>query len=176
MSETVSCQKSSPCILSYFMLAISLGGFVYAGLGWMGLQEAQIPKAWKDAPGQILESRVEPQIETKANGSPREMFLPQVRYRYEVDGQFIIGNQISAHHPARTLRGVAETEIEDLRQGTNVTVHYNPENPQEAVLRKADTIGPIQALSAGLVIALTTLAIAVISFRRNRAESTSAQA
>ena len=168
MSKPASCPNASPCILSYFMLAISLGGFVYAGLGWMGLQQAQIPDSWQTTPGQILESHVESLTQTKANGGPIEMFQPHVRFRYEVDGTFMIGDQLSIHHPARTLRGVAETEIEDLPQGTNVTVHYNPEAPDEAVLRKADTIGPMQALSAGLVIALTSLAIGVISFRRNK--------
>nr|WP_320142826.1 DUF3592 domain-containing protein [uncultured Cohaesibacter sp.] len=168
MSEPASCAKSSPYLLIYFMLAISLGGFVYAALGWMGLQEAQIPKDWQETPGQILESHVEALTQTKANGTPIEMFQPHVRYRYEVDGRFLIGDQLSVHHPARTLRGVAETEIEDLPQGTNVTVHYNPAAPDQAVLRKADTIGPMQALSAGLVIALTTLSIAIVSMRRKK--------
>ena len=142
----------------------------------VGLQEAQIPENWQSTSGQIVESHVEAKIETKANGTQKEMFLPLVRYRYEVDGSYLIGDQLSLHHPARTLRGVAETEIEDLQQGQNVTVHYNPDQPQQAVLRKADTLGPMQALSAGLMIALTTLFIAVISFRRNRQPALTPQA
>nr|WP_321457722.1 DUF3592 domain-containing protein [uncultured Cohaesibacter sp.] len=166
MTDTASCPKSASCPLVYVMLAISLGGFIYAALGWMGLQEAQIPEDWKQTSGQIIESHVEALTQTKANGTPIEMFQPSVRYRYEVDNSFFIGTAISRQHPARTLQGVAETEIEDLKQGTNVTVHYDPADPATAVLRKADTIGAMQALSAGLVIALTTLAIAIISFRR----------
>ncbi|WP_319495785.1 DUF3592 domain-containing protein [uncultured Cohaesibacter sp.] len=166
--EKASCSTNSPCILTYFMLAISLGGFIYAGLGWIGLQEAQIPSSWQAVSGQVLESHVDNITETNANGTPMEMFVPKVRYRYEVDGSFFIGDQLSRNHPPRTLKGVAETEIESLGQGTNVTVHYNPDAPEEAVLRKADTIGAMQALSAGLVIALSTLAFAIISTRRPR--------
>ncbi|WP_324292755.1 DUF3592 domain-containing protein, partial [uncultured Cohaesibacter sp.] len=126
---------------AFLFLAIALGGFVYAGLGFIGLSEAQIPDGWKSTPGQVMESDVEVITKTASNGETMETYRPTIRYRYEVDGAFLFGDQIQRHQQERTLKGVAETEIENLRQGTNVTVHYNPENPSEAVLKTSDTIG-----------------------------------
>lgn len=171
MSEMPSPPKRMPSALALMMLAIAIGGFVYAILGVIGLQEAQIPSEWQSINGQILERGVDVEQVSKSNGDQIELFKPKVRYRYEVDSQFYIGERLSRHHPGRTLRGVAETEVEDLPQGTNVTVHYDPANPSEAVLRKSDTIGAIQAISAGLAIGLTSFAIFIISVWRQRRSS-----
>ena len=168
MTDTTSPKQSSSSAVALLLLAIALGGLVYAGLGYIGLREAQIPESWLQTHGQIVDSGVEVLANTGSDGSKVETYQPKVRYRYEVAGVFHFGEQLSRHHPYRTLRGVAETEIEDLPRGTNVSVHYNPDNPADAVLRKSDTIGPMQAISAGLAIGLTTFAIFVISFWRKR--------
>ncbi|TLP44849.1 DUF3592 domain-containing protein [Cohaesibacter sp. CAU 1516] len=168
MTQDTSPRRSSSLLVLLPLLAIMFGAFVYAGLGYIGYQEAQIPENWKTSKGQIVAVSVGSIETTKADGSKMEMFQPQVRYRYEVDGSFLIGTELSRHHPDRTLKGVAETEIEDLAQGSEVTVYYNPEAPAESVLRKSDTIGPLQAISAGLAIGLTTTAIFLITLLRRR--------
>lgn len=168
MTQDISPRRSSSLVVTLPLLAIMFGAFVYAGLGYMGYQEAQIPEDWKMVKGQMLSRGVETIEATKADGSKMEMFQPKVSYRYEVDGSFLIGSQLSRHHPDRTLKGVAETEIEDLAQGTEVSVYYNPANPADSVLRKSDTIGPLQAISAGLAIGMTTTAIFLITLLRRR--------
>ena len=160
--------KRSSNALSFLILAISIGGFLYAILGYMGLQEAQIPSNWQQVPGQVLERGVETVAQSKSDGSTMELYQPTIRYRYQVGDAFLIGDQLARHHPPRTLEGVAKTEIEDLPQGANVTVYFNPADPTEAVLRKSDTIGPMQAISAGLAIGITTLAIFIVSFWRKQ--------
>ncbi len=176
MTQDTSPRRSSSLLVLLPLLAIMLGAFVYAGLGYMGYQEAQIPEDWKSVKGQILSRGIETIEATKADGSKIEMFQPKVRYRYEVDGSFLIGTQMSRHHPDRTLKGVAETEIEDLPQGSDVLVYYDPADPAQSVLRKSDTIGPLQAISAGLAIGLTTSAIFLITLLRRRTARTSAKA
>ena len=154
--------------MALLFLAIAFGGFVYAGLGYMGYLAAQIPQDWDQVAGQVVESSVK-EIPATAEGQV-ETYLATVRYRYEVDGTFHLGSRLSQQQSPRTLRGVAETEIEAYGQGTNVTVHVNPSDPEDAVLQKSDTIGPMQAISAGLAIGITCLAIFVISFRRRGKE------
>ncbi|SNY92766.1 Protein of unknown function [Cohaesibacter sp. ES.047] len=165
MTDANTSNSRTPSLAAFLFLAIAIGGFVYAGLGFIGLSEAQIPDGWKSTPGQVMESGVEI---IKGTNSDGETYRPTIRYRYEVDGSFLFGNQIKRHQQERTLKGVAETEIEDLKQGTNVTVHYNPADPSEAVIMKSDTIGPMQAISAGLCIGITCFAIFIVSLRKRQ--------
>ena len=161
-------KRPSSLLVTLPLLAIMFGAFIYAGLGFIGYQEAQIPEKWLNTGGQIVETGIEVISHEQQNGQSVETYQPKVRYRYEVGGSFLIGTQLSRNHQERTIRGVAETEIEDLRQGAMVTVHYNPDNPQESVLRKSDTIGPMQAISAGLAIGMTTTALFLITLLRRR--------
>ena len=170
MTDAAPSPRASVNPLSFLFLAIALGGFVYAGLGFIGYREAQIPSIWKETPGQVVESGIDVITKPASDGPSIETYQAKVRYRYEVDEQFYVGTKLSRHEQERTLRGVAETEIEDLGQGTNVTVFYDPASPQDAVLQKSDTIGPMQAISAGLAIGLTCFAMFVISFRRRSKE------
>lgn len=168
MTQDTSPRRSSTLLVSIPFLAIMVGAFVYAGLGFIGYEEAQIPENWATTNGQILETGIN-EIETKkADGSIEKSFRPKVHYRYEVAGSALIGEQLSRHQQNRTLRGVAETEIEDLKQGATVTVYYNPAKPDESVLRKSDTIGPMQAISAGLAIGMTATALFLIMLLRRR--------
>ena len=166
MTDASTSGRGSFPVLALFMLAIAVGGFIYAGLGIVGFYEAQIPSHWQQTAGQVVEHGVSVISKAGADGSERETFKAKVRYRYEVGGQFYLGTQLSRHHPERTLRGVAETEVEDLPRGTNVTVYFNPDDPSDAVLRKSDVIGPMQAISAGLAIGLTCFALFGISALR----------
>lgn len=157
-------RKFSP--LAFAFLLMALGGFAYAALGFLGLQEAQIPANWLQAKGQVVNHSIETLSHSKPDGSAIEMYKPKITYRYEVDGTHHLGNQLTRHDQERTLKAVAETEIEDLTVGTSVTVHYNPENPAEAVLHKSDTLGPIQAISAGLCVGIGCFGIFMVSLRR----------
>ncbi|WP_316858090.1 DUF3592 domain-containing protein [uncultured Cohaesibacter sp.] len=175
MPQADSDRKRPSRMMAYMMLFISLGGFVYAALGWIGYSEAQIPAQWRETSGTIVERGIEVISHPDKKGEGAETYQPRVKYHYEVSGQTYEGTQLSLHHLERTLRGVAETEIEDIKQGDVVTVHYDPQKPDNAVLRKADTIGPVQAISVGLVIGLTCLALFFISLRRrepDQAETT----
>lgn len=157
-------RKFSP--LAFAFLLMALGGFAYAALGFLGLQEAQIPANWLQTQGQIVNHGIETLSRSKADGSTIEMYKPKITYRYEVDGQHYLGKQLTQHDQERTLKAVAETEIESLTVGTRVSVHYNPDNPADAVLHKSDTLGPIQAISAGLCVGIGCFGIFMVSLRR----------
>ena len=168
MTQDTSPRRSSTLLVSIPFLAIMIGAFVYAGLGFIGYEEAQIPESWETVSGQIIETGID-EIETKkADGSIDTIFRPKVHYRYEVAGAVLNGEQLNRHQQNRTLLGVAETEIEDLKKGATVTVYFNPDKPSESVLRKSDTIGPMQAISAGLAIGMTSTALFLIMLLRRR--------
>ena len=169
MTDTPNKSSNSP--FAYLFLIIALGAFAYAALGFIGLYAAQIPSDWPTVEGQVVSRTVESRQTTKDNGEVVETYSPKVTYRYKMGDDFVLGTGLSRHPQQRTLRGVAERELEAYVPGTKVTVHYNPDNPDETVLQKSDTLGPFQAISAGLCIGLSCVAIFIISIRRKKPQA-----
>ena len=119
-----------------------VGGFGAAGLfilwGYFrARRQAQASLGWPAVEGEILEAYVRREEETDADGEWRVTYFPEVRYAYRVLGQEYVGNQITfggtlgGSSPARARAVVAR-----YPEGERVTVYYNPDNPQEAVLER----------------------------------------
>lgn len=168
MSQSSTAARRSPGLFPFVFLAMAIGGLAYAALGFIGLQEAQIPSSWSQVKGHIMSHDIVVTDHKGPDGKVTQTFKPSVSYRYEVNGEFLIGTRLSRFEQERTIRGVAEEEIKDLSMGSPVSVYYDPADPKNTVLRKSDTLGPFQAISAGLCIGLGSLAIFIISWRRNR--------
>ena len=66
-------------------------------------------------------------------------YQADIEYRYSVDGRSYVGNRVSYRWndkpSSRTSdKGYYERVLEKYPVGKNVTVHYNPNDPDEAVL------------------------------------------
>lgn len=152
--------------LRYLLLLIAIGGLAYAALGFLSLSEATQNERWPTVEGQIVTNEVQEFERAKGDGSTYKTYKAVAGYRYEVNGKFYLGSNLSIHQAERTLKGVAETELEPYQVGTKVKVFYRPDDPNQAVLRSSDTVGAYQAISAGLCIGLVCLALFFIGFRR----------
>lgn len=158
-------RERSPFV-AFLFLAIAIGGLGYAILGFIGLQEANQTNAWPTTQGQVLGHEIETVERTLSDGTKTELYIAKVRYRYEVDGAFHISDKIALRPQERTIKGVAETEMEDFGLGKKVTVFYNKDKPELAVLKSLDVVGAYQAISAGLCIGLVCLFMFFTSLRR----------
>lgn len=163
--ETHHKRQENP-FLRYLYLLIALGGLGYAGLGFVSLSEATQNERWPTVEGQIVTNEVQEHERKRSDGSTFKTYKAVAGYRYEINGKFYLGANLSLHPAERTLKGVALTELEPYQIGTKIKVYYNPNDPNQAVLRSSDTVGAYQAISAGLCIGLVCLALFFISFRR----------
>lgn len=153
-------------VLRYLYLLIAIGGLTYAGLGFISLSEATLNERWPTVEGQVVSNSVD-EFERKRNdGTILKTYKASVGYRYEIDGKFYLSSELSLHPSERTIKGVAETEMEPYPLGAKVKVYYNPKDPNQAALRSSDTVGAYQAISAGLCIGLVCLALFFMSLRR----------
>ncbi|MCV6546094.1 MAG: DUF3592 domain-containing protein [Cohaesibacter sp.] len=164
-SKTKPSRQDNP-LLRYLYLLIALGGLTYAGLGFVSLSEATRNESWPRIEGQILSNSVKEYERKKSDGSPLTTYQASVEYQYEIGGVSYQSSALSLHPAERTLKGVAQTELEPYPVGTKVMVYYNPDDPNQAVLRSSDTVGAFQAISAGLCIGLVCLVLFFISKRR----------
>ncbi len=116
-------------------------GFIAIGVGIgigiyfvRALKRQFATQKWIAARGQVLESRI------KDNVSSLELY---VKYTYVVRGQTYISDRIS---PSKYVYDKPASEwslkrmIAPYQVGKPTKVYFNPENPQESVLKKNDSI------------------------------------
>ncbi len=167
-SKNQTADRQGNSILRYVFLLIAMGGLAYAALGFLSLSEATQNERWPTVEGQIVTNEVQEFERTKGDGSTFKTYKAVAGFRYEINGKFYLGSNLSIHQAERTLKGVAETELEPYQVGTKVMVFYKPDDPKQAVLRSSDTVGAYQAISAGLCIGLVCLALFFMGFRRRQ--------
>lgn len=140
-----------------FFLCGGLSVLVLSGLGiYLIIQaqaskrKAQLSQSWPVAKGIINKT----DIKTLADDSPTT-YVPFVSYTYMVEGKIYEGQQIAfgretgfrSHQKAVEYMAPYPVDAE-------VSLHYNPEKPSEAVLRQI-----AQGTKVGLVIGIILLVI-----------------
>lgn len=109
------------------LIAVTLGGIGVSLWGWRVLKQAQLTRQWPQTTGMI---------ETSEPGSEHDDLLPHIVYRYR------IGNE-EYRAPFRFPEGTnpmpefAASYLKKYPVGAEVTVFYNPEQPQDSTLEPA---------------------------------------
>ncbi|MEO0914030.1 MAG: DUF3592 domain-containing protein [Pseudomonadota bacterium] len=122
------------------------------------LRQLDVSAAWEAAEGRITSAEFTAPV---AGSSGWHSFMPE--YTFDVGGQRYTGRRVALY----TIAGQAE--VQALRErypvGAAVTVHYDPSDPNEAVLIKAPPPGGKRysdVVLAGLALAVG-LALMVFS-------------
>jgi hypothetical protein len=102
-----------------------LMGFVAVLVGLRNVQRALASKEWPQVYGRITESK-----SVYAN----EVYSPEIRYAYVVNGQEFTGSKITygdfySSNPSRTQRMLSRYSL-----NSSVAVSFNPKKPHESVL------------------------------------------
>ena len=126
-------------------MAILLGAAIVGGIGLLdmglkNLEQARASTTWPTAAGHIVSAKLIEHDETNDEGEDTTYYSTQVSYAYAVNGISYTGQRISFGsgsgvpgdpHPAQST-------ITLYPPGTAVTVYYDPENPQEALLEPGE--------------------------------------
>lgn len=102
--------------------------------GYHMYHKTEEAKAWPTTTGRVITSEV------KSQGSTR-MYKPAVQYGYTVGGKNYLSSHVSfaeysSSHPSR-----AQSIISKYPVGATILVHYQPQNPDLAVLDPGDMGG-----------------------------------
>src|SRR5579863_2176834 len=120
-------------LIGFGAIAIAIGVALYVSQFRQGLR-ATASKRWPLSPGTVIASA----LEKSPDGRWRYRAAVQYRYRaggkeYQSDRIFWGGNEGRQKHIASVIAAYP--------QGSKVSVHYDPQNPAEAVLDPAQHIG-----------------------------------
>jgi uncharacterized protein DUF3592 len=92
-------------------------------------REALASQSWPTVEGKVIQATVNEHVGIARRYSPR------VEYKYQVQGKSYIGRRYQVINWEADKSWLAEEAVRGLKAGKPVTVHYNPENPAQAVLK-----------------------------------------
>jgi len=112
---------------------------IFGGIGWFLNKKSKDAKAlreaarnWVSITGKVITSRVE------VSGGEHTTVSPHIVFEYNVYGRAYTGSQIKAgdaHWASYTSRASYDT-VDKYPVGSDVTVYYNPENPEQSALER----------------------------------------
>jgi hypothetical protein len=130
-------------------VGLIIGGFLF-------LRDATASRGWPVADGTVTSVRVTWSGGTRSGMAVKKYFY-QVRYRYQVEGRTLSGTRYSlGTGPTASRHFSTEEEARaEARErypiGSRVEVHYDPENPELAVLQTGVNWGTYGPLLFGLI-------------------------
>jgi uncharacterized protein DUF3592 len=127
--------------------------FVVAAL--RGRAKVGAAKDWPSVSGKVTYATVETRHSHRSGGGTSTSYYPNVVYEYTVNGQryqsskISFGSEVGLSNYNAVLRKAAGYPINSM-----VQVHYNPDNPSEAVLEKASPPSGIFLLVGVLIVVI----------------------
>ncbi|HDP24786.1 MAG TPA: DUF3592 domain-containing protein [Deltaproteobacteria bacterium] len=147
-------------LLGIVFLAAGIG---VAAWGFMNLSTAMESRSWPIAEGKIVSSQVVKKVEryTDSNNRRRNrtIYEAQVRYDYKVDGRSLIGSRVTMADSGSSSESRAQKISMSYPAGSPCTVYYNPDKPEEAVLKAGITFATLMFPAIGILFAVIGLAI-----------------
>lgn len=139
---------------------------------WMASDSTQLAKAseaWPSVEGSIIRSEIEVRVPRKpawfeSRRSRKPFDVAIIEYYYEVDGQSLIRERISAFGYPTGLN--ARQTAERYPVGRKVDVFYNPHRVGESLLVRGMRDGDLPAMRWDVWIILVGLAGLIFSVRR----------
>ena len=118
-------------------LFLLMGVVTIAGAVVLHLQESATA-SWPSTTGHVAEATVEVRIKRGTGGSghrrSRRTYVTHVGYEYAVDGRTYRGDRVGFDGPGYRQREQAARVVARYPAGAPVTVYYDPERPQRAML------------------------------------------
>ena len=92
---------------------------------------------WPETQGTITSSGVRKEIRRESGSSSRQSttYYPEIRYAYQANGRSYTGTNINIGGKTGGMEWLAQRAVKKYPSGKNVSVHYRPDNPSEAVLK-----------------------------------------
>ena len=143
----------------FLALGVIFGGLglIFLILGIRSRKKAQASLQWPVAQGSVISSTVvQHQDYDEDDHRTSTSYEPQVQYRFSVGGQEFLGKKIAFganRFDMRRAQGMAD----QYPSGSAVNVHYNPDNPNEAVLQTKAAGGTV-FMVVGIVFLVIGLA------------------
>jgi hypothetical protein len=151
-----------------FPWLVVLAGAAAAWVGVDGGLRAGESTGWPAVPGTVVRSSVQEERSTTRSGPPTVTHRPVVVYRYEVNGTPHEGQRIAFGEYATGDPADAAQVIARYPAGGQVSVHYRPDDPGQAVLEPGGAGLPWLLAGIGVLFALVGVVLVVVTPRLAR--------
>jgi Protein of unknown function (DUF3592) len=119
------------------------------GFGFWLWRKVVVMGRWKETAAIV--GQAEERERTTANrGIQGSYYIPNVVYRYEVEGRKYTSSRLSLVNFTIGSKGELDGLLNGVRAGGSVTVYYDPNEPGQAVLRRPGYDGVIVVLFLGI--------------------------
>jgi hypothetical protein len=115
----------------------TLGGLMVLAMLWASRRQVAEASGWPQTSGRIVTSTVEhyrQRVGGARTGTLVTFYEPVIEYSYRVDDREYHSTQLSFGGKAAGSQEIAEARAARYPLGSEVTVHYDPKNPSNAVL------------------------------------------
>ncbi|MFH0945322.1 MAG: DUF3592 domain-containing protein [Planctomycetota bacterium] len=132
-----------------FLPIFLVGGVALAlVVGPLEVVQAKQSRSWPTVVGSVASAGINETVNRKGR-----RYLPVIRYRYEVGGQTYESDTVSGR-TAKSYpeRSDAQGHLEEVVSGGSPTVHYNPDNPGQAVLTPGSLWRAIGITGIGVIL------------------------
>lgn len=143
-------------------------GLGLIGYGTYAIRKGLASKNWPQVTGEILSAEIE-SIERQTDNGANTFHQLEVSYRYEVDGQVYLGDQLRISSPIVYLESEfkrAQTHLSRYKIGAKVPVRYNPDDQTKSTLETG--YNKLLWLFIGGGILFCSVAIGLYRFESNQ--------
>ena len=123
-------------------------------------KKSEESQAWSATSGEIIESYVRESHSQDSDGITSTSYYAEVRYLYQVLGVEYSGDKVSFGGKVGGSRNKAAEITTQYPVGKTVTVYYDPNNHEDAVLERR--IGSKGMLSIGIIFAAVGICTACV--------------
>ena len=150
-----------PASVMSLMAALAVAGGFLLQLEYRHLQDKLTERAWPTVTGYVIEARID----------TNRALMPRIQYEYTVGGKTFTG-VTDLHIPAFGGKAkrleTADQVVRAYPSGRSVTVHYNPQQPEQSALRVGPTWDIFMKLGFGGFLLLLSSAGLVLGWSLRR--------
>lgn len=156
-SDTMGCVGTTVFLLVFVGVGIGLSLW-----GWSVLQNARVSQSWPQTPGEIVSSRV--RTDEDENGTS---YFGEVTFHYVVaDSRYTSDNVSFGQYSGN--RSHAEEIVAKYPVGSQVTVYYDPNEVETAVLEPGVTWSSYLLIGMGVLFTCIPIIILPFTLLRRR--------
>ena len=123
-------------LIGYIVIIViaAIFGAISYWYGWRTMNKNKAAANWPTVPGVIISAELESYVKHD-DGDATTMYRPLITYEYEVEGQVYTNNRVRVQaFVATNMQSVSSKKLEEYPVGGAVDVHYDPLNPEDALL------------------------------------------
>ncbi len=151
-------------VLLFLAFVFGILGAAFFVIGFSARRKARLSLLWPTANGKVVSTNMAQHVSVDSDTHQRSVsYQPIVNYEYQIDNTHFSGQRIAFGADSFDYN-TAQKVLQRYPIDTDVQVHYDPNDPDSAVLETSASGGTLFVAIGITFLAITGIAILVIIF------------